>query len=134
MRGWELGDGRERAVIQVVCIKQVADTETRVKVAGDGRTLEPAGVTWILNPYDEFAVEQALRVKEQLGAGEVVALSLGGAGVQTTLRNVLAMGADRAIHLKADGPAPDSLMVARALAAEIAPLAPGLVWLREQAG
>ena len=53
-------------MIQVVCIKQVADTETRVKVAADGRTLDPAGVTWILNPYDEFAVEQALRVQ---GAG-----------------------------------------------------------------
>ncbi len=60
-------------MIQVVCIKQVADTETRVKVAADGRTLDPGGVTWILNPYDEFAVEQALRVKEQLGAGETPA-------------------------------------------------------------
>jgi electron transfer flavoprotein beta subunit len=120
-------------VIQVVCIKQVADTETRVKVAADGKSLDPQGVTWILNPYDEFAVEQALRVKEQLGAGEVIAISLGGAGVPTTLRSVLAMGADRAIHLKVDGPAPDSLQVARALAAEIGPLGPGLVWLGKQA-
>ncbi len=120
-------------MIQVVCIKQVADTETRVKVAADGKSLDPAGVTWILNPYDEFAVEQALRVKEQLGAGEVIAISLGGAGVPTTLRSVLAMGADRAIHLKADGPAPDSLQVARALATEIAPLGAGLVWLGKQA-
>jgi electron transfer flavoprotein beta subunit len=120
-------------VIQVVCIKQVADTETRVKVAADGKSLDPAGVTWILNPYDEFAVEQALRVKEQLGAGEVIAISLGGAGVPTTLRSVLAMGADRAIHLKSDGATLDSLAVARALAAEIGPLAPGLVWCGKQA-
>ena len=56
-------------MIQAVCIKQVADTETRVKVAADGKALDPAGVTWILNPYDEFALEQALRVREKLGAG-----------------------------------------------------------------
>jgi len=120
-------------VLQVVCIKQVPDTETRVKVAGDGRSLDPAGVTMILNPYDEFAVEQALRVKEQLGAGEVVAVCVGGAGVQPTLRNVLAMGADRALHLKTDAPAPDSLAVARAIAEAIRPLEPGLVWLGKQA-
>jgi electron transfer flavoprotein beta subunit len=120
-------------VIQVVCIKQVADTETRVKVSGDGRTLDPAGVTWILNPYDEFAVEQALRVKEAQGSGEVVVVSLGGPGVQTTLRNALAMGADRAIHLRTETPSPDGLAVARALAAEIKPLGPGVVWCGRQA-
>jgi len=119
-------------VIQVVCVKQVADTETRVKVAADGATLDPAGVTWILNPYDEFAVEQALRVREKLGAGEVVAISLGGPGAQTTLRGVLAMGADRAIHLQWDGPAPDALGVARALKPEIEALNPDLVWLGKQ--
>jgi electron transfer flavoprotein beta subunit len=120
-------------VIQVVCIKQVADTETRVKVAADGRTLDPSGVTWILNPYDEFAIEQALRIKEAQGSGEVVVVSLGGAGVQTTLRNALAMGADRAIHLKTDSLAPDPLAVAKALATEIKPLAPALVWCGRQA-
>jgi electron transfer flavoprotein beta subunit len=120
-------------VIQVVCIKQVADTETRVKIAADGRSLDPAGVTWILNPYDEFAVEQALRVKEQDGSGEVVVLALGGAGVATTLRNALAMGADRAIHLKTDAVWPDGLTVANALAAAIQPLAPGIVWCGRQA-
>jgi electron transfer flavoprotein beta subunit len=119
-------------VIQVVCIKQVADTETRVKVAADGKTLDPAGVTWILNPYDEFAVEEALRTKEALGAGEVVVVSVGGAGAQTVLRNALAMGADRGIHLKAEG-SPDPLAVARALAAAIRPLAPQLVWCGRQA-
>jgi len=120
-------------VIQVVCIKQVADTETRVKVGSDGRSLDPAGVTWILNPYDEFAVEQALRVKEKAGAGEVIAISLGGAGVQTTLRSALALGADRGIHLKHEGPAPDSLAVARALAEAIRPLDANLIWLGKQA-
>ena len=120
-------------MIQAVCIKQVADTETRVKVAADGKALDPAGVTWILNPYDEFALEQALRVREKLGAGEVVVVSLGGAGVTTTLRNALAMGADRALHLRADASPPDSLAVARALAAELRPLGPDLVWCGRQA-
>jgi electron transfer flavoprotein beta subunit len=120
-------------VIQVVCVKQVPDTETRVKVAADGRTLDPAGVTWVLNPYDEYAVEQALRVREQQGGGEVVALTVGGAGVQTMLRNVLALGADRAIHLRTDVPAPDPLAVARALVAEIQGLGAGLVWFGKQA-
>jgi electron transfer flavoprotein beta subunit len=121
------------AVLQVVCVKQVPDTETRVKVAGDGRTLDPAGVTMILNPYDEYALEQALRVKEQEGAGEVVAISLGAAAVQTTLRTALAVGADRAIHLKSDVLSPDALAVATALAAAIRPLEPGIVWLGKQA-
>lgn len=119
-------------MIQVVCIKQVADTETRVKIAPDGKSLDPAGVTWILNPYDEFAVEAALRVKEQDG-GEVIAMTLGPAGAQTTLRGALALGADRGIHLRHDGPAPDSLAVARALAEAVKPLGAGLVWLGKQA-
>ncbi len=120
-------------VLQVVCIKQVADTETRVKVGADGKTLDPAGVTWILNPYDEFALEQALRTKEKLGAGEVVVLTLGGAGAQTTIRNALAMGADRAVHLKADAIQPDPLSVARALAHELDSLKPQLIWMGKQA-
>ena len=119
-------------MLQVVCIKQVADTETRVKVAADGKSLDPAGVTWILNPYDEFAIEQALQIKEGGAQGEVVVLSVGGAGVQTTLRNALAMGADRAIHLKSDAPG-DPLAVAAAIAAELKPLSPALVWFGKQA-
>ena len=120
-------------MLQVVCIKQVADTVTNVKVGPDGRTLDPTGVTWILNPYDEFAIEAALQHKEKLGAGEVVVISLGEAGVQTTLRNALAMGADRAIHLKTDGAAPDSLSVAQALAEAIRPLGAQIVWLGKAA-
>ena len=119
-------------MLQVVCIKQVADTETRVKVAGDGKSLDPAGVTWILNPYDEFAIEQALQLKEGGAGGEVVVLSVGGPGVQTTLRNALAMGADRAIHLKTET-AGDPLAVATAITAEVKPLAPALVWFGKQA-
>jgi len=120
-------------LIQIVCIKQVADTETRVKVGSDGKTLDAAGVTWILNPYDEFALEEALRIREKQGAGEVIAISLGNAGVQTALRSALALGADRAIHLRADGPVSDPLAVARALAAEIRGAGADLVWFGRQA-
>jgi len=120
-------------LLQVVCIKQVPDTETRVRVGGDGRSLDPAGVTWIINPYDEFAIEAALQLKEKLGAGEVVVVSLGAAGVQTAIRSALAMGADRAIHLKSDAGSPDPLAVALALAAVLRELNPGLVWLGKQA-
>ncbi len=120
-------------MLQVVCIKQVPDSETRVKLAADGRALDLTGATLVMNPYDEFAVEQALRVKEQLAAGEVVVISLGGAGVLTTLRNALAMGADRAIHLKTDTAAPDALAVAKALADAIRDLDAGIVWLGKQA-
>jgi electron transfer flavoprotein beta subunit len=124
---------KESVVLQVVCIKQVPDTETRVKVAADGVQLDSAGVTWVMNPYDEYAVEEALRIREKAGAGEVVALTLGGPGVTSTLRNALAMGADRAIHLTHDGSPPDPLQIARALAAELQPLGAQIVWFGRQA-
>ena len=103
-----------------------------MKVAADGKSLDPAGVTWILNPYDEFAIEQALQLKDGGAGGEVVVLTVGGAGVQSTLRNALAMGADRGIHLKTDA-ALDSLAVARALADAVKDLDAKIVWLGKQA-
>ena len=112
-------------MIQVVCVKQVPDTETRVKVAADGRSLDPAGVTWVLNPYDEYAVEQALRVRDQQGGGEVVVVSVGGPGVLSALRNVLALGADRAIHLRTDVTAPDPLSLSARWSPSCVAWAPG---------
>ncbi|HXF95447.1 MAG TPA: electron transfer flavoprotein subunit beta/FixA family protein [Gemmatimonadales bacterium] len=102
-----------------VCIKRVPDTETRVKVGPDGKTLDESGAKFILNPYDEFAVEEALRRKEQAGAGEVVVLSLGPAATQETIRTALAMGADRGILLQTDRVPADGLEVARVLAGEL---------------
>src|SRR5437867_2643335 len=102
-----------------VCIKRVPDSETRVKIATDGKSIDEAGVKFILNPYDEFAVEEALRQKEKAGSGEVVVYALGGDASQETIRTSLAMGADRGVLLKA-GPSPaDPLPAARALAAEL---------------
>jgi electron transfer flavoprotein beta subunit len=102
-----------------VCIKRVPDSETRVKIASDGKSLDEAGVKFILNPYDEFAVEEALRRKEQAAAGEVVVIALGPAAAQETIRTALAMGADRGILLQLDRIPMDGLEVAKALAAEL---------------
>ena len=78
----------------VVCVKRVPDTEARIRVAGDGRSADPTGVKFIANPYDEFAVEAALRFREAAGEGEVVALSVGGSESAETLRTILARAAD----------------------------------------
>src|SRR5437763_8945328 len=102
-----------------VCIKRVPDTETRIKIGGDGKSIEESGVKFVLNPYDEFAVEEALRLKEKAGAGEVVAISLGPDAAQETIRTALAMGADRWVLLKSATPSLDPLVAARALAAEL---------------
>lgn len=102
-----------------VCIKRVPDSETRVKIAPDGKSLDEAGVKFILNPYDEFAVEEALRRKEAAGQGEVAVLAVGPAATQETIRAALAMGADRGVLLQADRLPADGLPVARALAAEL---------------
>ena len=83
-----------------VCIKRTPDTETRVKVAGDGVQIDPAGVKYIVSPYDEMAVEAALRTKESAGAGEVTVVSFGDDSTVETLRAGLAMGADSAVLLK----------------------------------
>ena len=102
-----------------VCIKRVPDTETRIKVGGDSVTIDEAGVKFILNPYDEFAVEEALQRKEKAGAGEVVVVTVGPDAAQETIRTALAMGADRGVLLKVDAIPADPLAVARALAAEL---------------
>src|SRR5213596_2322069 len=102
-----------------VCIKRVPDSETRVKIAADGKSLDEAGVKFILNPYDEFAVEEALRRKEKAGAGEVVVVCLGPAAAQETIRTALAMGADRGVLLQADRIPPDPFESAKVIAAEL---------------
>jgi len=112
----------------VVAIKQVPDTETRVVIGRDGRSLDETGITWVVNPYDEFAMEEALKIKEAGGGGEVVAVSIGPERAATALRTCLAMGADRALHL--DDPAfegSDGLGLARILAAAVKEIGADLV-------
>ena len=102
-----------------VCIKRVPDSETRVKIAADGKSLDEAGVKFALNPYDEFAVEEGLRRKEKAGTGEVAVISLGPAAAQETIRTALAMGADRGVLLQVDKVPADGFETAKLLAAEL---------------
>ena len=83
----------------LVCVKHVPDTETKVKIAADGKSLDEAGVKMIASPYDEFALEEALRLRDAAG-GEVVLACVGREAAQATLRQGLAMGADRAVLLQ----------------------------------
>ncbi len=110
----------------VVCIKRVPDTEARIKIAGDGTSIDNAGVKFVISPYDEFALETALRLKEAKGAGEVIAITLGDAASAEQLRSALAMGADRAILLKGQATI-DGSATAKALAEEIKTHSPDLV-------
>ncbi len=118
----------------LVAVKQVPDTATQVKIGSDPRQIDTAGITWIVSPYDEFAVEEALRIKEKRGQGEVVAVSVGPDRVKEALRSCLAMGCDRAIHVNDPALAEaDTLTTARVLAAVVKQEAPGLVLCGRQA-
>jgi len=102
-----------------VCIKRVPDSETRVKIAADAKSLDEAGVKFVMNPYDEFAVEEALQRKEKAGSGEVAVICLGPAAAQETIRTALAMGADRGVLLQADKIPADPFEAARLIAGEL---------------
>jgi electron transfer flavoprotein beta subunit len=118
----------------LVMVKQVPDTATQVKIGADGRSIDTAGITWIVSPYDEFALEEGLRIREKRGQGEVVVVSLGPDRVKEALRSCLAMGADRAIHLLDPAwDAADTLMTAQALAKAIAKEGPALALFGRQA-
>jgi electron transfer flavoprotein beta subunit len=102
-----------------VCLKRTPDTETRIQVAGDGVSIDSAGVKkYIVSPYDEMAVEAALRTREALGSGEVTVLSFGDDAVVEQLRAGLAMGADAGILLRGEVTM-DGLATAKVLAAEL---------------
>lgn len=100
-----------------VCVSHVPDTASKINISSDGKSIDPNGVTFVVNPYDEYAIEEALKTKEKLG-GETVAISLGSDSSKETLRKALAMGIDNAVLLKSDNYF-DSLSVAKALAEEI---------------
>lgn len=97
-----------------VLVKQVPDTETRIKLTPDGKGVDESSVKWVMNPYDEFAVEEALKLKEKAG-GEVVIVSAGPARAVEAIRTALAMGADRGVRIDTTGGAPDSMLTAKVL-------------------
>ena len=93
--------------------------EMRFSIAGDRKSLDPGGLKYEMGDFDGYALEVGLQLVEKAGSGEVVVVSLGPDGVQETLRKGLAMGAARAVHLKADQVPFDGMAIAQALAAEL---------------
>src|SRR5690242_1971936 len=82
----------------IVCIKQVPDTEATIRVKAGGTEIEGEGLNYVMGPYDEFALEEALRIREARG-GEITAISMGPARARDALRRAQALGVNRAIHL-----------------------------------
>ncbi len=116
----------------LVAVKRVVDFNVKVRVKTDGSGVETANVKMSMNPFDEIANEEAIRLREDGKADEVVAVSLGEAKCQETLRTALAMGADRAIHVQTDAEL-QPLAVAKLLKAVVEREQPGLVILGKQA-
>ena len=116
----------------LVGIKRVVDANVRIRVKPDGSGVVTDGVKMAINPFDEIALEEALRIKERGGAEEVVVATVGPADTQQQLRTALAMGADRALHVQAEGVI-EPLTVARALLKLVEREQPFLVILGKQA-
>jgi electron transfer flavoprotein beta subunit len=116
----------------IVAVKRVVDYNVKIRVRADGSGVELANVKMSMNPFDEIGVEEAVRLKEAGVATEVIAVTIGPAQAQETLRTALAMGADRAILIKHDDYV-EPLSVAKILKGVIAAEQPGLVILGKQA-
>lgn len=114
----------------VVCISHVPDTESRIRIA-DGRKVDEAGLKFIVSPYDEYALEEAIRLKEAKG-GDVTVVTFGPERAQQALREALARGATKAVHVKGESGDADSLGIARVLAAAIQSIPHDLVFLGKQ--
>ena len=116
----------------LVPVKRVVDYNVKIRVRPDGSGVELANVKMSMNPFDEIAIEEAIRLKEAGKATEIVAVSIGPAQAAETIRTALAMGADRGILVKADGPV-EPRAVAKILKAIVEAEQPGLVILGKQA-
>ncbi|OLD35535.1 MAG: hypothetical protein AUI19_02375 [Myxococcales bacterium 13_1_40CM_2_68_15] len=116
----------------LVTVKRVEDYESKIKVKPDNSWIVTEGVNYRANPFDEIAVEEALRVRDANAPSEVVAVSIGSGAAQAEIRSALAMGADRGILVKHDGFL-DSDAVARLLQKVVAKEAPDLVLMGKQA-
>lgn len=116
----------------LVPVKRVPDPATTIRVMPDGSGIATDNVKWVINPFDEIAIEEALRIKEKQGSGEVVLISLGQQTWQEQLRTGLAMGADRAILVKTDQTL-DPLAIARVIAKVAENEKPDLIIIGKQA-
>src|ERR1700678_4075452 len=116
----------------LVPVKRAIDKDVKIRVKADGSGVELANVKMSMNPFDEIAVEEAIRLKEAGKATEIVAVSIGAAQAAETIRTALAMGADRGILVKTEGPV-EPLAVAKILKGIAAAEQPGLIILGKQA-
>ncbi len=116
----------------LVPVKRVVDHNVKIRVKPDGSGVDLSSVKMSMNPFDEIAVEEAVRLKEARTAAEVVVVTVGPAAAQEVLRTALAMGADRAVLIEAEGRV-EPLAVAKLLAALVAQEEPGLVLMGKQA-
>jgi electron transfer flavoprotein beta subunit len=116
----------------LVPVKRVPDPATTIRVLPDGTGIATDNIKWVINPFDEIALEEALRIKEKQSSGEVVLLSIGQPAWQEQLRTGLAMGADRAILVRADGSL-DTFAIARVMARVVNDEKPDLVIIGKQA-
>lgn len=118
----------------IVLIKKTPDTESKIKLTADNKAIDTGDLKYIINPYDEFAIEEALQIKEKGNAGEVIIAMFGVDSDKELIVKALAMGADRGLLIKADGlENADSLTVAKILTAAIKTENPDLVFCGKQA-
>ena len=103
----------------IVCLKQVPDTEASIKIGADQTSIAEESIKFVMNPYDEFAVEEAIKMKEAGKAESITAISIGPDRAKEALKSALAMGVDEALLLKTDNKGIDSLAVAKALSQKI---------------
>jgi electron transfer flavoprotein beta subunit len=108
-------------------LKRVPDTAAKIRVAGDGKRIDPAGVEFVINPYDEIALEQAIRVKEAGGGHTITVLCLGTKEATKEIRTALAMGADEGVLLVDEAAERDAAGTAATLATAVAQIGPDLV-------
>jgi electron transfer flavoprotein beta subunit len=118
-------------VNSIVCITQVPDTETRIKIGADGKSIDEAGIKWVTSPYDENALEEAVKLKEAKG-GDVTVVCFAPDRAQKSIRDCLAIGATRAIHVQGDPMRADSLGIAKVLAAVIKGVPHDVVFVGKQ--
>lgn len=117
-----------------ICVKRVPDTATKLKVAADGKRLETADIEYVVSPFDEIAVEHALRLKEKKPGIEVIVVSLGPAEAEKVMRTCLAMGADRGILLETAKDINDPFITAQALASALTAEKPDIILFGIKAG
>src|SRR5258706_7615149 len=118
----------------LVCIAYVPDTETRIKIGAGGKSIDEGEVKWIVSPYDEYALEEAIKTKEAKG-GAVTVLTLGPERGKTGLRECLARGADEGIWINSAGSDEiDALTVAREISVVVKEGSFDLIWLGQKGG